>query len=465
MAAQILSVNVTRPGSVTMGGVEVPTTIFKAAVAGLVEVDGEGLRGEQRVSKRLCESADHGVYFYPHEHYAHWQAELDVPGFAYGYFGENVTTVGVMESDVHLGDVLRCGTVTVTVRQPRLPCRKLDARVGRRFAGRFLRSGRSGFFAKVVETGAFSAGDAITVLERDPTEPTIADLLRYTQLEAWDVQGLEALLQSRHLPGPWREIVEHKLELARRTEGWHGLRPLRVTERVAEAEGVLSLWLECPRGRPLAPFSAGQHVIVTWRANEDANALRRPYVLTSDPERLDRYRFTVGRVGSAGAGLPPGVVSAALHDDVRPGDVLLVTAPRGPTALERVPAACKGLLLVSEGIGIASIVPALREWARRLAEVPAVHVHLDQRAASVPFTAELRELERPTLRRILALREPAGDDRPPGLVLDGEPPPLLLRELAARASHAVIAGRTEFVEGIAAQVRDGGAVVQTIRFG
>lgn len=474
MTAKIQSVNVTVPRFIVMKGKQVATTIWKRAVSGKVAVDRGGLVGESRIARSMCDADDHALSFYPHEHYAHWQRELGCEDFPYGQFGENLTCSGLLETEVHLGDVWRCGEVVVRVRQPRLPCAKLDARMGRRFAGRFLRSRRVGFLTSVLAPGQVAAGDLLELVERDPDEPTVDDLFRLTQLDTWDAEGLAHLLESRWLPEPWRELVAHKWELARDAEGWHGLRPLQVVERQPQSEQVVSLWLACPRGKPLAPFLPGQYVMVAWRPGPDDSVLRRPYALTSDPRDLSRYRISVARVpaGALQSDRPAGVVSSALHDVVRPGDTLLVAAPRGHTTLAAVTTPCRGLLFLSEGIGAATVLPLLREWARRFSQVPAVHLHVASAAAQVALFGELSPVEGTALRRIVMVRDGVEGAAAEGDGGAGVPAALRaaslraqVQDLAAGAEHVFVAGSSEFVDEVSSFLRDTASQLHVERFG
>jgi MOSC domain-containing protein YiiM len=71
------------------------------------------------------------VYAYPAEHYAFWRRALGDASLPWGAFGENLTTEGLLESDVRVGDRYRVGTAELVVTQPRLPCYKLGIRFGR----------------------------------------------------------------------------------------------------------------------------------------------------------------------------------------------------------------------------------------------------------------------------------------------------------------------------------------------
>jgi MOSC domain-containing protein YiiM len=109
----------------------------------------------------------------------------------WGAFGENLTTEGLREEEVNIGDQLRIGSAVVVVTQPRRPCYKLAMRLGRPdIVDRFLASGRSGFYLAVLHEGEVEAGMAVEVLRRDENAVTVADINR---LHAQDVQNLDLL--------------------------------------------------------------------------------------------------------------------------------------------------------------------------------------------------------------------------------------------------------------------------------
>ena len=125
-------------------------------------VGATNLDGDGQADLTVHGGVDKAVYAYPLEHYAHWTAALGRDDLAPGRFGENLTTEGLLEDDVLVGDVLRVGSALLEVSQPRVPCFKLAARMGDpAFARPFLRSGRVGFYLRVLEQGELGAGDAI----------------------------------------------------------------------------------------------------------------------------------------------------------------------------------------------------------------------------------------------------------------------------------------------------------------
>ena len=175
----VLSVNISDPKPMTYRGEIILTGIFKTPVAERVHIHRLGLDGDVQVDKRVHGGPDKAVYIYPHEHYAHWETFLSRKDFAFGQFGENLTTLGLLEDEVRVDDTLRVGSVLLQVTQPRQPCFKLMTKMNDfRFAKPFLTSGRTGFYLRVLEEGELGAGDAIERVATDPAAPTIREVVQ-----------------------------------------------------------------------------------------------------------------------------------------------------------------------------------------------------------------------------------------------------------------------------------------------
>jgi len=144
-----------------------------------VNVGKLNLEGDRQADLTVHGGVDKAVYVYPAEHYPFWREEL--PGMALppGAFGENITTEGLLEDTVHIGDRLRIGSAEFAVTQPRMPCFKLGIRFGRGdMVRRFLRSGRTGFYLAVTREGEVAAGDEITLLAASEPATTVAAMFR-----------------------------------------------------------------------------------------------------------------------------------------------------------------------------------------------------------------------------------------------------------------------------------------------
>ena len=159
------SVNVALPRA--LPGTGIVTGIVKEPVSGRVTVSATNLAGDRQADLAVHGGVDKAVYAYPLEHYAHWTAALGRDDLSPGWFGENLTTEGLLEDDVLVGDALRIGSTLLEVSHPRVPCFKLAARMGDpAFAKPFLRSGRVGFYLRVLEEGELGAGDPIVRVRR-----------------------------------------------------------------------------------------------------------------------------------------------------------------------------------------------------------------------------------------------------------------------------------------------------------
>lgn len=176
---RVVSVNVSLPRRVPYKGRTVSTAIFKEPVAGRIPVRAAGLHGDAVGDPRVHGAPNKAVYAYPSEHYVFWTEELPGIALPWGMFGENLTTAGLLEEDVRCGDQFRAGTAVVEATAPRFPCFKLGIRFGREdIEDRFLQSGRSGFYFRVLREGDVAVGDSIERIASPKAGPTIAEVVR-----------------------------------------------------------------------------------------------------------------------------------------------------------------------------------------------------------------------------------------------------------------------------------------------
>ena len=358
---QILSVNIGDRRPVTIKHRAVETGIYKMPASGRVHVGRYGLQGDVRVEPRKMGLEHHAIYVYPYEHYAYWQHQLEREPFPMGQFGENLTVNGLLETEVRIGDIFRFGDSVLQVTQPRIPCAKLNERMGTRFSTMFLASHKVGFYLRVLQEGSVAQGDAIELLERDEHSPTIEAFVRITQHEYWDAEALQQLLQARDLMPAWREIIEEKVARARTAEGWPGLRELEVVRREPESEDIVSLYLKCAHGQPLPACHGGQLItVVIGRHTQHQH--RRAYALSGDPLDPSHYRITVRRRAAPDAALPAGIVSSWLFG-LKVGDRFMCTAPTGNIALLEQAGQGRIPVLLSQGLGIAPTLSLLHELA------------------------------------------------------------------------------------------------------
>ena len=193
----------------------VTTAIFKKPVDGRVRVNELNLAGDAQADLTVHGGWSKAVYAYPLEHYDFWRSELPEMELGDSQFGENLTTEGLIETDIFIGDRLRIGTAEFVVTEPRMPCYKLGIRFGRKdILRRFLQSRRSGFYLAVTKTGELGADDKIELLERDENKVSVTDIVRVWVEDKGDVDTMKRALNIKSLPETWKEPFRDRIARA-----------------------------------------------------------------------------------------------------------------------------------------------------------------------------------------------------------------------------------------------------------
>ena len=202
---KIVSVNVGLPREVVWKGITVQTAIFKEPVTGAVSIRELNLAGDQQADLTVHGGSKKAVYAYPAEHYGYWGKQLSDDSLPWGAFGENLTTEGLWEDTLCIGDVLRVGSAVLQITQPRMPCYKLEIKFNRDdMIKRFLLSGRSGFYFSVIERGDVAAGSKVEILDRDPDGVTVSDIVRLYLGQTRDPELLQRARSVGSLPQNWK---------------------------------------------------------------------------------------------------------------------------------------------------------------------------------------------------------------------------------------------------------------------
>ena len=211
--SQVLSVNVgqAQPKPHRPNGV---TGIGKRAVDHPVEVrppgpkrgSGSGLAGDFIGNRKYHGGDDQAVYAVAREDLDRWSIRLerDLPN---GFFGENLTTVGIDPNEARIGEVWRIGdTVELTVTHPRTPCATFQGWVGeRQWTKQFTADARPGAYFRVTVPGLIAPGDAIEVTSRPEHDVTISTVFLALMTERHLLPSL--VVAEPHLTDEVREAV------------------------------------------------------------------------------------------------------------------------------------------------------------------------------------------------------------------------------------------------------------------
>jgi ferredoxin-NADP reductase/MOSC domain-containing protein YiiM len=328
-------------------------------------VDGDGQGdlaghgGEQRA-----------VFVYQIDSYRYWEKELGRSDFTFGQFGENFTVDGLADNEVCIGDRYRIGSALFEVTQPRVTCYRVGLRMNEpRMPALLVSRHRPGFYFRVLEEGEVGSGDEIIKVDRTTSSMTVAaiDALLYLPGHSRDqlLRALNIPALSPGWQGSFKTMLQEEEQKGPTTgnpgvgpaseppPAWKGFRKLRVVERTQESSNILSLVLEPADQKLLSPALPGQFVILRMSINPDTAPVLRNYSL-SDTPNADHYRVSVKHEVN-------GIASSYLHSQIRPGDLLDVSAPRGAFTLRPGDGP---VVLLSAGVGATPVLAMLHALAK-----------------------------------------------------------------------------------------------------
>ena len=210
---KITSVNVGLPREVSWQGKVVTTGIFKEPVDTALMIRTLNLDGDKQADLTVHGGVDKAVYAYPSEHYEYWRGELPGVDLPPGMFGENLTTEGLFEDAVNIGDRFRIGEAEVIVTQPRMPCYKLGIKFGNAdMVKKFLASRRTGFYFAVLREGMVEAGDDIELIGREEQSLSVADITRLYAFEKDDLKTMQRAVKVAALSQRWKDHFQQQLD-------------------------------------------------------------------------------------------------------------------------------------------------------------------------------------------------------------------------------------------------------------
>jgi ferredoxin-NADP reductase/MOSC domain-containing protein YiiM len=418
--AHLLSVNVGLPRDIIWQGKTVHTGIWKAPVQGRrmarrLNVDGDG-QGDL---------AGHGgehraVFVYQIDSYRYWERRLGRSDFSHGQFGENFTVDGLSDDEVCIGDRYRIAGALFEVTQPRVTCYRVGIRMNEpQMAALLVAHGRPGFYFRVLEEGAVEAGDEIVKVATGPEHMTVSEVNALLYMPGHPRNQLERAVRNPALSAGWRASFQTLLErpegggavtgnpglapAAGPPPGWAGFRPLRVLRKDRESSSVTSLTLEPTDGRPLATALPGQFIVLRLRPAPNAPALLRSYSLSDAPNDA-RYRVSVKRETYGAAG-------AYIETQVRVGDLLDVSAPRGSFTLRPGDGP---VVFLSAGVGATPVLAMLHALAADASRREIWWIYGTRDGSEHPFAAEARTLLEalPRSRKHIRYSSPRPADRP-----------------------------------------------------
>lgn len=189
-----------------------PSAINKHRIDRAVFLTPTGFDGDAQADPRVHGGLEKAVHHYAADHYDCWRARYgDNRTFQPGGFGENISTEGLSEQMLCIGDVLQLGQARVQVSQGRQPCWKLNAHTGiEEMARQFQATAQTGWYYRVLETGTVTVGERIVLLERPNPAWSVERVLRARLNPRTNLEVAKVLSQLTGLAEGWRKAFEKK---------------------------------------------------------------------------------------------------------------------------------------------------------------------------------------------------------------------------------------------------------------
>jgi MOSC domain-containing protein YiiM/ferredoxin-NADP reductase len=363
----VVSVNVGLPQDVAWQGRNVRTAVWKTPVTGRIFARRLNLDGDGQADLRAHGGEQRALLVYQLESYRYWASYLGRSDLVAGNFGENLTVEGLADSEVCIGDRFRIGGAVVEVSQPRDTCYRVGIRLNHpEIPALLVAHRRPGFYFRVVQEGEIGAGDRIEKLSDGPERMTVAEIDALLYSAEHPPQALRRAVRIPALSKDWQGSMQALLDAAEAggTTGnaglgpgasapiaWRGFRPVVVVASREESADVRSFEFAAEDGSALSPALPGQHIMVRMRPSPDAPAVTRNYSLCGPPG-VSNYRIGVKN--------ERGLASGFLHQSVRAGSRLEVSAPRGAFTFA---AGAAPVVLVSAGVGVTPMLAMLHDAA------------------------------------------------------------------------------------------------------
>jgi MOSC domain-containing protein YiiM len=210
-------------GLAPLGPRSEPSGIVKTAVPPPWIITETGLERDAQGDRVHHGGPEKAIHQYPREHYAAWLREFPTLGDVLARppaFGENLAICGMIEQNVHIGDVYQVGSAQLQVSQGRQPCWKLNVHLGRRdIAYKMQTSGRTGWYYRVLETGRAEPGDPFILIDRPRPDWPLSKLIALIFSRTIDIAELERALMITELSPSWRTLL-HRRKQTRSIEDW-----------------------------------------------------------------------------------------------------------------------------------------------------------------------------------------------------------------------------------------------------
>jgi MOSC domain-containing protein YiiM len=197
------------------------TAIDKSPIKASVYLSLEGLAGDECGDKIHHGGAERALHQYPTEHYAYWQEKhTKKEDWQAAGMGENLSSIGMTEHDVCIGDRYQWGEAIIEVSQPRSPCFKLSQRWDiENFSVDMQEVSRCGWLYRVIKPGMVSVDEPLELIARVENPMTINTVCESFFGDPLNKEKLLTLRQQSKLSDSWMNRIVERLAI-NEVESW-----------------------------------------------------------------------------------------------------------------------------------------------------------------------------------------------------------------------------------------------------
>ncbi|WP_436859353.1 6-hydroxyaminopurine reductase [Citrobacter tructae] len=189
-----------------------PSAISKIQLDGELMLTELGLEGDEQAEKKIHGGPDRALCHYPREHYLYWAREYPEQAdlFVAPAFGENLSTEGLTEQNVYIGDIFRWGEALIQVTQPRSPCHKLNFHFGiRDMASQMQNSGKTGWLCSVIMAGKVSTEAPLELVSR-VSDVSVQEAIAIAWHMPFDDDQYHRLMSAAGLSKSWTRTMQKR---------------------------------------------------------------------------------------------------------------------------------------------------------------------------------------------------------------------------------------------------------------
>ncbi|CAG0986728.1 Protein YiiM [Flavobacteriales bacterium] len=210
---KVLSVNISKPQTITVNGKEEQTGYFKNPVK-RIYLGKTDVKDDSVTDREHHGGEDKACYLYGFNHYEFWKSKYPQTTFNFGMFGENITVEYIDESTLRIGDTFEIGKAIIQITQPRQPCYKMGIKFNnQKVVNEFRLSNFPGIYVRVLKEGEVKTNDELKLIERDNTSPTVLEVYRLIYESKPNQEKLYQLVENKFIADSLKKYIVKKYSL------------------------------------------------------------------------------------------------------------------------------------------------------------------------------------------------------------------------------------------------------------